>query len=280
MFQAVRTVAEVRAWRDTLRREGKTLALVPTMGFLHEGHLSLFREAARHADVVAASLFVNPTQFGPSEDLSSYPRDEAGDFAKMAKEGVSLAFAPAPAEVYPEGEETRVEVTGITRGLCGKTRPGHFRGVTTVVLKLFNIFEPDVAVFGEKDFQQLMVIRRMVKDLFLPIQIVGAPLVREADGLALSSRNSYLSADDRKKALGLSKALLAVKAAACSGEKSVAALQKIGGDVLAAHGLIEDYLEVVDAETLSPLTTLGNAPARALTAAYCGKVRLIDNMAL
>lgn len=280
MIKVARTVADVRAFRDELKKQGKTLALVPTMGFLHEGHLSLFREAARHADVVGASLFVNPTQFGPNEDLASYPRDEKGDFAKMEKEGVSIVFAPDPKEVYPEGEETRVEVTGITQGLCGKTRPGHFRGVTTVVMKLFHIFEPDVAVFGEKDFQQLMVIRRMVKDMFLPIRIVGAPLVREADGLALSSRNSYLSADERKRALGLSKALKAVKDAVKAGTKDVAKLHAVGSQVLAASGLQEDYLEIVDAESLKPIDAIGDRPVRALVAAYCGKVRLIDNMAV
>lgn len=280
MIKVARTVADVRAFRDELKKQGKTLALVPTMGFLHEGHLSLFREAARHADVVGASLFVNPTQFGPNEDLASYPRDEKGDFAKMEKEGVSIVFAPDPKEVYPEGEETRVEVTGITQGLCGKTRPGHFRGVTTVVMKLFHIFEPDVAVFGEKDFQQLMVIRRMVKDMFLPIRIVGAPLVREADGLALSSRNSYLSADDRKRALGLSKALKAVKDAVKAGTKDVAKLHAVGSQVLAASDLQEDYLEIVDAESLKPIDAIGDRPVRALVAAYCGKVRLIDNMAV
>lgn len=280
MLKVARTVAEVRAFRRELAKQGKTLALVPTMGFLHEGHLSLFREAARHADVVGASLFVNPTQFGPNEDLASYPRDEKGDFAKMEKEGVSIVFAPAPEEVYPDGEETRVEVTGITQGLCGKTRPGHFRGVTTVVMKLFHIFQPDAAVFGEKDYQQLMVIRRMVKDMFMDIRIIGAPLVREADGLALSSRNSYLSAEDRKNALGLSMALKAVREAAQSGTKDVKALHDIGSAVLAGHHLKEDYLEIVDAESLRPVEVIGARPVRALAAAYCGKVRLIDNMAV
>ena len=281
MFQIARTAAEVRAFRRQLAAQGRTLALVPTMGFLHAGHLSLFREAQKRADVCAASLFVNPTQFGPSEDLARYPRDEAGDFAKMEKEGVALAFAPDAAELYPAGEQTRVEVAGaLTQRLCGAARPGHFRGVTTVVLKLFEIFRPEVAVFGEKDFQQLQVIRRMARDLFLDIDVVGAPLVREADGLALSSRNTYLSQADRERALGLSRALHAIQAEARLGTRSVGELVALGQRVLENHELREDYLELVDAQTLEPLDVLTGHQVRALVAAYCGKVRLIDNMAI
>ncbi len=277
MLEIARTTAEVRAFRRRIEAEGKALALVPTMGFLHEGHLSLFRVARQHADVCAASLFVNPTQFGPGEDLARYPRDEAGDFAKMEAEGVSLAFAPAVDALYPQGEQTRVEVMALTERLCGRSRPGHFRGVTTVVLKLFNLFRPEVAVFGEKDFQQLQVIRRMARDLFLDIEIVGAPLIREADGLALSSRNTYLSAAERAKALGLSRALKAIQASAEAGVRSSKALREIGHQILARHELAEDYLEIADEQTLEPLERLDGRAARALVAAHCGAVRLIDN---
>ena len=280
MIDIARTGAEVRDFRRRLAAQGKTLALVPTMGFLHEGHLSLFREAQKRADVCAASLFVNPTQFGPNEDLARYPRDEAGDFAKMEAEGVSLVFAPGADEIYPPGEETRVEVERLSDRLCGRSRPGHFRGVATVVLKLFNLFRPEVAVFGEKDFQQLMIIRRMARDLFLDVEIVGAPLIRESDGLALSSRNSYLSAEDRQRALGLSRALKAMQAAVKAGELDTAALRSIGSQILSDHGLVEDYLAFVDEQTLDPVDRLGAGPTRALVAAHCASVRLIDNAPL
>lgn len=280
MIDIARTGAEVRDFRRRLAAQGKTLALVPTMGFLHEGHLSLFREAQKRADVCAASLFVNPTQFGPNEDLARYPRDEAGDFAKMEAEGVSLVFAPGADEIYPAGEETRVEVERLSDRLCGRSRPGHFRGVATVVLKLFNLFRPEVAVFGEKDFQQLMIIRRMARDLFLDVEIVGAPLIRESDGLALSSRNSYLSAEDRQRALGLSRALKAMQAAVKAGELDTAALRSIGSQILSDHGLVEDYLAFVDEQTLDPVDRLGAGPTRALVAAHCASVRLIDNAPL
>ncbi len=280
MIDIARTGAEVRDFRRRLAAQGKTLALVPTMGFLHEGHLSLFREAQKRADVCAASLFVNPTQFGPNEDLARYPRDEAGDFAKMEAEGVSLVFAPGADEIYPPGEETRVEVERLSDRLCGRSRPGHFRGVATVVLKLFNLFRPEVAVFGEKDFQQLMIIRRMARDLFLDVEIVGAPLIRESDGLALSSRNSYLSAEDRQRALGLSRALKAMQVAVKAGELDTAALRSIGSQILSDHGLVEDYLAIVDEQTLDPVDRLGAGPTRALVAAHCASVRLIDNAPL
>lgn len=280
MLEIARTNAEVGAFRKRLAAQGKTLALVPTMGFLHAGHLSLFRQARRHADVCAASLFVNPTQFGPNEDLARYPRDEAGDFAKMEEEGVALAFVPAVEELYPEGEQTRIEVTRLADRLCGRSRPGHFRGVSTVVLKLFNLFRPHVAVFGEKDFQQLQIIRRMARDLFLDIEIVGAPLIREADGLALSSRNSYLTTGDRQRALGLSRALRAIQAGLDEGVREVETLRARGRQVLCHHELVEDYLEIVDEETLTALVHVEDRAARALVAAYCGNVRLIDNAPL
>ncbi|MBQ4334731.1 MAG: pantoate--beta-alanine ligase, partial [Myxococcaceae bacterium] len=213
-------------------------------------------------------------------DLARYPRDEAGDFAKMEAEGVSLVFAPDADEIYPAGEETRIEVERLSDRLCGRSRPGHFRGVATVVLKLFNLFRPEVAVFGEKDFQQLMIIRRMARDLFLDVEIVGAPLIRESDGLALSSRNSYLSAEDRQRALGLSRALKAMRDAVQSGENDTAALRSIGSQILSEHGLVEDYLAIVDEQTLDPVDRLGAGPTRALVAAHCAGVRLIDNAPL
>lgn len=280
MLEIARTCAEVGAFRKRLEAHGKTLALVPTMGFLHAGHLSLFRRARQCADTCAASLFVNPAQFGPSEDLARYPRDEAGDFSKMEAEGVSLVFAPTVEALYPEGEQTRVDVAQLADRLCGRSRPGHFRGVTTVVLKLFNLFRPHVAVFGEKDFQQLQVIRRMVRDLFLDIEILGAPLVREADGLALSSRNAYLSASERLNALGLSRALQAIQSGIDEGLRQTDELRARGRQVLQRHELVEDYLEIVDEATLEPLDRLGSCAGRALVAAYCGGVRLIDNAPL
>ncbi|MDR0966232.1 MAG: pantoate--beta-alanine ligase [Myxococcales bacterium] len=283
MLEIARTAAEVRAFRKRIEAEGKTLALVPTMGALHEGHLSLFREARARADVCAASLFVNPTQFGPTEDLSRYPRDEAGDFAKMEQEGVSFVFAPKDAEVlYPEGEETRVEVAALSTRLCGASRPGHFKGVATVVLKLFNLVQPHVAVFGEKDFQQLQIIRRMVRDLFLDIEIVGAPLVRESTGLALSSRNAYLQGEDRERALGLTRCLQAMRAAAVSGDaRGSQALIELGRGVIEEHGLVLDYLDIVDPQTLQPIAEIGGTRSgQILVAAFCGKVRLIDNAPL
>jgi pantoate--beta-alanine ligase len=263
------------------RRRGERLALVPTMGYLHAGHVSLIREAARRADRVAVTIFVNPTQFGPTEDLDRYPRDLAGDLAKCGEAGAWLVYAPAdPAEVYPPGFQTWVEVTEISRGLCGARRPGHFRGVATVVSKLFLLFRPDLAFFGEKDFQQLAVLRRMVRDLDLDpyLELVGMPIVREPDGLALSSRNAYLSPDERKRALCLSRALAAAEAAYGRGERSATALLALARQELGEADRI-DYVELVDAETLAPIERI-ERPACLLLAAYLGKTRLIDNRVL
>jgi pantoate--beta-alanine ligase len=263
------------------KRRGERLALVPTMGYLHDGHASLIREAARRADRVAVTIFVNPTQFGPTEDLDRYPRDLAGDLKTCGEAGAWLVYAPAdPAEVYPPGFQTWVEVTEISRGLCGARRPGHFRGVATVVSKLFLLFRPDLAFFGEKDFQQLALLRRMVRDLDLDpyLELVGMPIVREPDGLALSSRNAYLSPDERKRALCLSRALAAAEAAHEKGERSAAAILALARQELREADRI-DYVELVDAETLAPIDRI-ERPACLLLAAYLGKTRLIDNRVL
>jgi len=256
------------AWRS----DGLRVGFVPTMGFLHEGHLSLMRVARARCDRVVVSIFVNPLQFGPNEDLESYPRDAAGDAAKCEGEGVDLLFVPE--SLYPQGHLTRVKVGGLSERLCGADRPDHFEGVTTVVARLFGLVLPHVAVFGEKDYQQLAVLRRMTSDLGLPIDVVGAPLIRDHDGIALSSRNAYLSPQERQRALSLSRAL---RTMAESGERDVAALLSLGRACLDVDQL--DYLEVLDADSLEPLEVV-DRPARAFVAARLGKTRLIDNWAL
>jgi pantoate--beta-alanine ligase len=274
----LRTVAETAAWAESIRRSGRRLALVPTMGFLHEGHLSLMREGLRRADVVASSIFVNPTQFGPTEDLSRYPRDMEGDLSKCASAGVEAVFAPPPAEVYPPGYQTYVDVEQVSQGLCGARRPGHFKGVATVVTKLLCIFRPHLALFGEKDYQQLQVIRALERDLNLGVEIVGMPTVREPDGLAMSSRNAYLSKEDRQRALALSRGLLAAQALCRNGTREVPALVGAVRRELEAVGVREDYVELVDASSLKPLSVVTpGQPARLLVAAFVGTTRLIDN---
>ncbi len=271
----------VRAWVRERNRSGQRIALVPTMGFLHDGHVSLMREARARADVVAVSIFVNPTQFGPKEDLSRYPRDLAGDLQKCEAAGVSVVYAPQPATVYPEGYQSYVTVEAASQGMDGDRRPGHFRGVATVVTKLLALFRPDVAVFGEKDYQQLQVITALNADLELGAQIIGMPTRREADGLAMSSRNSYLSPIDRVRAVALSRGLFAAQAAARAGETDVRALIALARAPLTEGAIREDYLEVRHAKTLAPLTVLTPAePARMLVAAFLGTTRLIDNLAL
>ncbi len=246
------------------------------MGFLHDGHLSLVKRARELADHVVASIFVNPTQFGPNEDFSRYPRDEEGDLAKLASAGVDAVFLPAREVLYPEGFDTYVVPNELAMGLCGASRPGHFRGVCTVVYLLFRLTGCDVAVFGEKDYQQLTVIRRMARDLLLDVDVVGHPVVREPDGLAMSSRNVYLSADERRRALALSRALFKM-AEAATHEKGVRELVQKGRAVL---GEVEvDYLEVVGAHDLRPLERIAG-PARAMVAGFVGKTRLIDNLAI
>lgn len=281
MPQLLSTPDAVRAFSRELARAGQRLALVPTMGALHEGHLTLMREGGARADVVAASIFVNPMQFGPAEDLARYPRDLDGDLAKCAAAGVRVVYAPPPAAVYPPGFQTHVEVEHVSQGLCGARRPGHFRGVATVVAKLLALFRPDVALFGEKDYQQLQVIRALNRDLDLGVEIVGVPTVREPDGLALSSRNAYLSAEERVRALALSRGLRAAQALAAAGERDVGLLvERVRGELREA-AVREDYVEVRDADSLAPLSSLTpGRPARAIVAGFVGTTRLIDNVGL
>lgn len=275
----VRTPRELRAALGPHRRAGRRVGFVPTMGYLHEGHLSLVREARARTDVVVASIFVNPIQFGPGEDLARYPRDEAGDAAKLAGAGCDVLYLPAPEAVYPVGFSTHVEVGGPSAGLCGDRRPGHFRGVATVVAKLLHLVAPDVAVFGQKDYQQLAVIRRMVRDLDFDVEIVGCPIVREPDGLAMSSRNAYLSAADRPRALALSRGLEAAAIAHGGGERSAKALEAIARAPLEAAGLRVDYVEARDATSLEPVGRCED-PVVIAVAAFVGSTRLIDNRVL
>jgi len=274
------TVRKVRALRTRIaewRRKGNTVALVPTMGGLHDGHLSLVRLAKRRADRAVVSIFVNPTQFGPSEDFASYPRDVAGDAKKLAPLGADLIFAPAVEEMYLEGFATHVEVGGLTDVLCGASRPGHFSGVATVVCKLLLQCLPDFALFGEKDYQQLLVIKRMVADLDMPVKILGGPIVRDSDGLALSSRNAYLSAGERRTAPLLYQTILEVAADLSRGRAGNETITA-GCALLEAAGFRVDYLEVRDAETLEVPANLDTAKARVFVAAYLGRTRLIDNV--
>jgi pantoate--beta-alanine ligase len=249
------------------------------MGALHEGHLALARTAKARTSFVVASIFVNPTQFGPNEDLSRYPRDLEGDLAKLTSVGVDAVFAPTAAEVYPAGDQTRVRVGAVAEPLCGAFRPGHFEGVATVVAKLFAIVGPSVAVFGRKDYQQLLVIRRLVRDLFFPVEVLAHPIVREADGLAMSSRNAYLSADDRRKALSLVRGLDAAARRFAQGERRARELERVARDFVEPVATSIDYVEARADETLDPITEVGS---RAVLAIACriGTTRLIDNVVL
>jgi pantoate--beta-alanine ligase len=279
-FEIIREPAAMRARVEDLRRDGKRIAVVPTMGALHEGHLTLLRAARARADVVILTIFVNPTQFGPNEDLSRYPRDEAGDLAKARPCGIDLAFCPAAEAMYPAGAQTFVEVRDLQKPLCGTSRPGHFAGVATIVAKLFHITQPHLAVFGEKDYQQLAIIRRMVRDLDFAIEIAGVPIVREADGLALSSRNAYLSPDQRRQALALSQGLAAAQAAYAAGERGAQALVAAARAPIAAQPDARiDYVELRDADELTEITVV-ERPAVLAVAAFVGTTRLIDNRVL
>ena len=270
----------VREACDAARAGGLVVGFVPTMGALHEGHLALVREARARSGFVVCSIFVNPTQFGPNEDYARYPRDLAGDARKLA--GVDLVFAPTPDRMYVSGESTRVRVDGLTSHLCGPHRPGHFEGVATVVAKLFSIVGPSVAVFGKKDYQQLAVIRRMVADLFFPIDVAGHPIVRERDGLAMSSRNAYLSAEERGRALSLSRGLAAAARAFAGGERSAGVLRRLAVDAVRPAATSIDYVTLADADRLVPYDDGGRVPDRALLAIACriGSTRLIDNVVL
>ena len=264
--------ADLRVQLTDLRANGQRIGFVPTMGFLHEGHLSLMRQAREICDHLVVSIYVNPLQFGPDEDLSTYPRDHEGDAAKCKAVGVDTLFLPP--SLYDEDHSTRVSVSALTNRLCGASRPGHFDGVTTVVARLFGLVQPSVAVFGEKDYQQLAVIRRMVRDLSMNVEIIGGALIRDADGLALSSRNQYLDANARTRALTLHRTLQQIRDhSSPSSELRLSEARKtLDVDKI-------DYLEVVDPLTLEPVAHI-TAPARVLVAAWIGKTRLIDNMAI
>jgi len=279
-FEIIREPGAIRSRVEDLRRDGLRIAVVPTMGYLHDGHLTLLRAARAAADVVILTIFVNPTQFGPNEDLACYPRDEAGDLAKARPCGLDLAFCPDAAAMYPAGAQTFVEVRELQQPLCGATRPGHFAGVATIVSKLFHLTQPHVAFFGEKDFQQLAVIRRMVRDLDFGIEIVGVPIVREPDGLAMSSRNVYLSPDERAQALSLSRGLAAAEAAFRDGERDAAALLAAARAPIEAAPLARiDYVELRDADELTPVERVERRAVLAM-AVFIGKTRLIDNRVL
>ena len=281
-MRIVRTRAELREALEPARRRRRTIGLVPTMGYLHEGHLSLIRAARRRCDLVVMSLFVNPAQFGPGEDLEGYPRDEARDAALAADAGVDLIFAPPTDEVYPDGFATSVEVGGgLTNVLCGapeRRGPGHFRGVTTVVAKLLNSVDPDVAFFGQKDAQQAIVIRRMVRDLDFAAEIELVPTVREPDGLAMSSRNAYLTPDERGRAAALHRALRAAEEVARSGETKLEPALAAARAELERAGVEPEYLEARSTEDLAPAESLNGRPVLVAVAARVGKARLIDNL--
>ncbi|AKV00938.1 Pantoate--beta-alanine ligase [Labilithrix luteola] len=276
----VTTPAEARAACDEARKRGLRVGLVPTMGALHEGHLALTRLARQKADFVVCSIFVNPTQFGPNEDFDRYPRDLEGDVTKLTE--VDLVFAPSVQAMYPPGDETRVRVGALAEHLCGPHRPGHFEGVATVVTKLFGVVGPCTAVFGKKDYQQLAVLRRVVTDLFLPVDVVGHPILREPDGLAMSSRNAYLSPEERAKALSLSHGLAAAARAFEAGERRAGTLRELAYAPVAAVATSIDYVTVADADALVPFADGASVGARATLAIACrvGKTRLIDNVVL
>jgi pantoate--beta-alanine ligase len=273
-----KTTGEMHGWSARQGREGKTIAFVPTMGALHQGHLSLLREGRRRADRLILSIYVNPTQFGPTEDLGSYPRDLDGDLKKAREEGVDAVFLPTDQVMYAENYRTYVTVEDLAQSLCGQRRPTHFRGVATVVIKLFNIVTPDVAIFGEKDFQQLVLIRQMTRDLNLPVEIVGCPIVREKDGLAMSSRNAYLSPKEREAARSLLRSLNVAQALVDNGQTDSGTIIKEVQTTIESTKLARiDYVKLVDPDTLKDLAKF-KAPALLAIAAFVGRARLIDNI--
>ena len=278
--QIITEVRKLQRWADGIRADGRRIALVPTMGALHEGHLSLVRLAQARADRVVVSIFVNPTQFGPKEDLEHYPRDLAGDLSKLRGRGVDVVFTPNVREMYPEGDATWVEVERLSEGMCGRHRPGHFRGVTTVVARLFNAARPHVALFGEKDYQQLVLIRRMARDLLFDLEIVAGPTVREPDGLAMSSRNAFLTPEARQQARALNAALHEVRELVRSGELDAERLLAAARNRIEKEPLAEiDYIEIRDAETLEPLGRLDRRAVMGLAVRFAA-TRLIDNTIL
>jgi len=280
-MQTVHTISELRAYVRAQRQSGHKIGFVPTMGNLHEGHLSLITEAKKHADRVICSIFVNPMQFGANEDLDAYPRTLEADTSALRAQGCDLLFAPNANEVYPNGlnKQTRIEVPELGEAHCGASRPGHFVGVATVVAKLFNMVQADVAIFGEKDFQQLAIIRKMAQDLCFPIDIIGVPTSRESSGLARSSRNGYLSADEKQRAPEVYQALLFIRDAILAGNKDFQLLSQKAEEQLSQAGFRPDYVNIAHARTLAPATAEDTSLV-ILIAAYLGNTRLIDNLSL
>lgn len=279
-MQIISSIRQMQALTTSLRREGKRITFVPTMGFLHEGHASLLRAGRKLGDVLVLSIFVNPIQFGQNEDLDRYPRDMERDCRIAAECGVDIVFTPDAAGMYPPGFQTGVMVRDISLPLCGASRPGHFDGVATVVTKLFNIVQPDLALFGRKDYQQLAVIRRMVSDLSMPVEIVGMPIVREADGLAMSSRNAYLTAEQRNSALCLHRSIVAVRRLFADGQRSAALLKRAVMEIIEQEpAVLIEYVEFRDGATLDEQEAVDNATLLAL-AVKVGQTRLIDNTVL
>jgi pantoate--beta-alanine ligase len=276
-MEVIETIVAMQKECEELRLSGKTIALVPTMGFFHEGHQELMRVGRRLADILAISIFVNPIQFGPSEDFQAYPRDMEGDLASARDVGVDLVFAPSVEEMYPDGYQTNIAVERVTKHLCGLSRPGHFDGVTTVVAKLFHIVKPHLAIFGEKDYQQLTVVKRMVKDLDMDIRIIGVPTVREPDGLAMSSRNKYLNPDERESALCLKKSLDLASEMFSQGKKDAQEMREAVEKLILSHPFTDiDYVNVCDPMTLEHVDRIEGEAILAL-AVKVGKARLIDN---
>ena len=279
-MQTITDPKSMQQWSDSVRAEGGKIGLVPTMGYLHEGHLSLVREAKRRSDHVIASIFVNPLQFGANEDLGAYPRNLDNDCRLLDGEGTEILFSPEASSMYPEGYQTTVSVKDVTQGLCGKARPTHFLGVTTVVAKLFNSVKPHVAIFGRKDFQQFVAIRRMVTDLNMDVEVIGAPIVREADGLTMSSRNKYLDAGHRRAALCLSRSLGLARDAVVNGERNAQVIRSLAKRIIENEELADlDYVELVHPETMREVESIDSTALLAVAAQF-GPARLIDNCLL
>jgi pantoate--beta-alanine ligase len=279
-MKVIKKINEMRNAVSGIKSRGMSIGFVPTMGYLHEGHLSLARESLRKVDVTVVSIFVNPAQFGPTEDFKEYPRDLNRDSEVLEREGVDYLFVPEADEIYPQGYKTFVEVHDLKDKLCGRSRPGHFRGVCTVVLKLFNIINPDISFFGQKDYQQAVILKRMDKELNLGVKIEVLPIIREADGLALSSRNKYLTREERKAALILSKSLKEAKSMLEKGERDSAAIIKEMKEMIGRESLAKiDYVEIVDMDNLDPVAKI-EKQALAAVAVFIGKIRLIDNTIL